>query len=138
MKSNLVIAASGRAVKQHTDILRLNLREHRADRDGPSDARRIPVTAFVPRLRLYDFQTRLCESVLSLHNLRALRAAAEHALLHGIEALLVGLSEVNGVAVHGKALALQPVRNCATVQTTGHRACYMRYVAVLEFTPVHS
>jgi hypothetical protein len=87
---------------------------------------------------LYDFQTRLCESVLSLHYLRALRAAAEHALFHGIEALLVRLSEVNGVAVHGKAFALQPVRNCATVQTTGHRACYMYYVAIFEFTPVHS
>ena len=132
----LIIASPGSAVEQDADAALSHMLENRRHGNRTRDARRIPVSALIPRLRLDHAQPRLRQRGASRNYDRIRRPASDHAVRDSVQVLLIRLPQVHRKRLDFKALLRKPVRNRAAIQPAGDGAAKRSDVLVGKFAVV--
>ena len=137
LHSHLVVAPACRAMKHYGNAALPHILQYGGDRNGPRDAGRIPVTTFIPRLRLDHLQPRLGQRRSPRHNHSVRSAAPDHPVRDSIQILLVRLTQVHREPLHLEPVLSQPVRHRAAIQPPGHRPPDHTHILLSKFAPVH-
>ena len=137
LEAHLIVAAPGGAVEEDGDVPRLKLLEQCLHRDGPGDARGVPVPAFVAGLRLQHLQAGIGQSLMSRDDEGVDGSAASHPVSDGPDVLLIRLAEIDRAAGHVEPFAREPVGRRAAIESARNGAADQGDVLVLQLAPVH-